>query len=121
VARGRELMRASHVLLDIEPITAYTISSKLFEYLAAGRPIILMAQPGSENEQLIQQSGAGTNIGLDDAERLATAIRDRWVEWRDGRLGVTVDQVWLSQFHRRNQVRTLASLLDEATSLPRSR
>jgi glycosyltransferase involved in cell wall biosynthesis len=44
--RARELMRSSHVLLHIESSATYAVSGKLFEYLAAGRPVLGFTPPG---------------------------------------------------------------------------
>ena len=111
--RSRELMRSSHVLLHIESTATYAVSGKLFEYLAAGRPVLGMTPPGSDDEWFLHQSGAGMNVGLDDADRIAAAIHAKWQEWRRGQLAVIIDPAWLGQFHRREQTRKLAGFLDE--------
>ena len=114
--QSRERMRSSHVLLHIESTAMYAVSGKLFEYLAAGRPVLGMTPPGSDDEWFLNESGAGTNLGLDDADRLAEAIYRHWSDWRAGRLSVSVDPEWLKQFHRREQTRKLATLLDASTA-----
>jgi glycosyltransferase involved in cell wall biosynthesis len=114
--RSRELMRSSHVLLHIESTATYAVSGKLFEYLAAGRPVLGMTPPGSDDEWFLNESGAGTNLGLDSPDAIAEAIHRRWTEWRTGHLAVSVDGVWLKQFHRREQTRKVAALLDAATA-----
>jgi glycosyltransferase involved in cell wall biosynthesis len=114
--QSRERMRSSHVLLHIESTAMYAVSGKLFEYLAAGRPVVGMTPPGSDDEWFLNESGAGTNLGLDDADRLAETIYRYWSDWRAGRLSVSVDAEWLKQFHRREQTRKLATLLDSSTA-----
>jgi glycosyltransferase involved in cell wall biosynthesis len=110
--RARTLMRSSHVLLHIETSAEYAVSGKLFEYLAARRPILGMTLPGSDDEWFLHQSGAGSNVGFDDADRIASAIAELWEAWRQHRLVSTVNETWLKQFHRREQTRTLAHVLD---------
>jgi glycosyltransferase involved in cell wall biosynthesis len=107
--RARESMHSSHVLLHIETTADYAISGKLFEYLAARRPVLGMTPPGSDDEWFVQQSGAGISVGFDNADRIATAIYERWNDWRNGRLAVTIDDAWLGQFHRRAQTARLAT------------
>jgi glycosyltransferase involved in cell wall biosynthesis len=114
--RSRELMRSSHVLLHIESTATYAVSGKLFEYLAAARPVLGMTPTGSDDEWFLVQSGAGLNLGLEDADRVADVIHRRWTEWREDRLAVNIDPVWLKQFHRREQTRKLANLLDDAVT-----
>jgi len=110
--RCRELMRESHVLLHLEPTVWYAVSSKVFEYLAAERPIIGMVPEGSDDEWFLKESGAGDNVGLDDPGRIADAIHRYWTAWRSGGLSVRVDDAWLSQFHRRQQTSKLAAVLN---------
>jgi Glycosyltransferase Family 4/Glycosyl transferases group 1 len=114
--RCRELMRASHVLLHLEPTAWYAVSSKVFEYLAAERPILGMVPAGSDDELFLKQSGAGENLGLDDPDKVVDAIHRLWSDWRGGRLGFRVDRTWLKQFHRREQTRRLAGVLDAVRS-----
>jgi len=111
--RGRQLMRESHLLLHIETIAHYAVSSKLFEYMAARRPILGIVPRGSDDETFLLKSGAGVNAGVDDPERLVSAIHDQWIAWRDGEPVAAVDAGWLAQFHRREQVHILAGLLDQ--------
>jgi glycosyltransferase involved in cell wall biosynthesis len=114
--RCRELMRSSHVLLHLEPTVWYAVSSKVFEYLAAKRPILAMVPAGSDDEWFLKESGAGENVGLDDPDRVAEAINRYWIDWRAGQLGVTIDAAWLNKFRRREQTGTLAALLDGTIS-----
>jgi glycosyltransferase involved in cell wall biosynthesis len=110
--RSRELMRSSHVLLHIESTATYAVSGKLFEYLAARRHVLGMTPPGSDDEWFLNESGAGQNVGLEDADRLAAAIHVYWTEWRKGAFSIVVDEAWLKQFHRRAQTKKVASILD---------
>jgi glycosyltransferase involved in cell wall biosynthesis len=107
----RTLLRSSHVLLHMEGTAHYAISGKLFEYLSSSRQVLGLVPAGSDDEWFLTQSGGGTNAGLDDPDRVSAAIRARWEDWRANRVTPSVDPKWLGQFHRREQTRTLASLL----------
>jgi hypothetical protein len=100
------------VLLHIESSAQYAISGKLFEYLAARRPILGMTPIGSDDEWFLNQSGAGFNVGFSDPDRIAAALHKYWSDWRGDTLTIAVDESWLRQFHRREQTRKLAELLD---------
>ncbi len=108
----RELMRESHVLLHIETEADYAVSSKLFEYFSANRPILGIVPTGSDDEWFLQQSGSGANAGVQDPDAIAAAVRSRWQDWKDNRPAPAVDPVWLAQFHRREQTKKLAGLLE---------
>jgi glycosyltransferase involved in cell wall biosynthesis len=71
----RELLR-SHVLLLIAATQRHSISAKLFEYLAAGRPILAVAVQGASSE-IVDRLGAGRVVAPDDVPAAKEAIR-RW-------------------------------------------
>lgn len=116
--QSRMLMRSSHILLHIESTAAYAVSGKLFEYLAARRPVLGITPLGSDDERFLNQSGAGRYVGLDEPDRIVAAIEAFWRDWRNGSLGTKVDEVWLKGFHRRAQTKKLASILDNVLGAP---
>jgi glycosyltransferase involved in cell wall biosynthesis len=110
--RGRDLMRASHVLLHIETTADYAVSSKLFEYFSANRHILGIVPAGSDDESFLHRSGVGFNAGVAEPDAIAAALLAHWEAWKAGRPAPMVDVDWLGQFHRREQTRKLAMLLD---------
>jgi hypothetical protein len=110
--RSRELMRESHALLHIETIADYAVSSKLFEYFSANRHILGIVPAGSDDEWFLHRSGVGFNAGVSDPDAVAGVLLARWDDWKNRRPMPLVDVAWLGQFHRREQTRTLAALLD---------
>jgi glycosyltransferase involved in cell wall biosynthesis len=68
----REMMGASCLLL-LQPGTTVSIPGKLFEYFAAGRPILAIAEAG-ETADLITTSGAGVAVLPEDQRGLELAI-----------------------------------------------
>ncbi len=115
-AESRALMRRSSALLHIEPVADYAVSGKLFEYFMARRPVIGIVRSGSDDEQFLHESGAGSNAGPDDPDRIAGEIRRRWQEWCDRRPPAAVDRGWLAQFSRRKQIANFALLLASCTA-----
>lgn len=51
------------------------LSGKVFEYLAAERPILALVPPGGEAARLIQETGGGTVVGPTDVEETARALQ----------------------------------------------
>jgi glycosyltransferase involved in cell wall biosynthesis len=49
-------------------------TGKLFEYLAAGRPIVALAE-GNEAARIVAETGAGVTVPPDDPEAIAGALR----------------------------------------------
>jgi glycosyltransferase involved in cell wall biosynthesis len=75
----RELLR-SHVLLLIAATQRHSISAKLFEYLAAGRPILAIAVEGASAE-ILNRLGAGRVVGPEDLSAAKAALRNWYAEF----------------------------------------
>jgi glycosyltransferase involved in cell wall biosynthesis len=65
--------RADALLLVTAPELVSLATGKLFEYLAAGRPIIALAQ-GNEAARIVEETGTGVTLPMDDPEGLARAF-----------------------------------------------
>jgi hypothetical protein len=88
------------------------LSGKVFEYLAAERPILAVVPPDGAAAGLIRETGAGVVVAPDDIdgiERELTALRDRF---RSGGLdGSTLSAAWQAKLSRRARVQEFADLL----------
>jgi hypothetical protein len=67
------LMRTADALFATAPQPT-AIASKLFEYLAADRPIVLVSRPDGESASLIKRTGGGISISPDNREELKALI-----------------------------------------------
>ena len=83
--RALELQRDSEALLLLIPEAdgrgRGVLSGKVFEYLAAERPILAVVPPDGAAAELIRETGAGVVVAPDDIdgiERELRALRDRW-------------------------------------------
>jgi len=83
--RALELQRDSEALLllipDAEGRGRGILSGKVFEYLAAGRPILAVVPPDGAAAELIRQTGAGVVVAPDDIDGIEQALvsmRDRF-------------------------------------------
>lgn len=117
--RSKEYMRSADVLLVQEFVATMAIPGKIFEYLAACRPILALVKEDSDSAWLLRQTGIARIVGSDDREHIVEALVDLWRSWRNGELRAHVDSSWLSQFHRRELTRSLADLLNSAPSATR--
>jgi glycosyltransferase involved in cell wall biosynthesis len=75
-------LRKSEVLVYVEPfgqddleMTRLTFSTKLPEYLMAGRCILAFGPPTSASMRFLQEGGCGIIVGNDDIALLTNAIR----------------------------------------------
>ena len=114
--RSLELQRDSEVLLlevpDADGRGAGVPSGKLFEYLAAERPILAAVPPEGVAAQLVRDTGAGIVAAPDDVEGLRAGIVELHERWRAGRLdGPPLSPEWRDKLSRASRVEELADLL----------
>jgi glycosyltransferase involved in cell wall biosynthesis len=57
-------MRSASALLLVQPGTTVSVPGKAYEYLAAGRPVMALAEEG-ETAELVRASGAGVSVRPD--------------------------------------------------------
>jgi glycosyltransferase involved in cell wall biosynthesis len=69
-----------------KPSTRAVVTAKLWEYLAAGRPILAVVPPDGEAAALVRETGAGIVVAPDDAEGVARALADLARRWEAGEL-----------------------------------
>src|SRR5438128_5564270 len=118
--RSLELQRDSDALLLLIPEAGGrgkgVLSGKVFEYLAAERPILAAVPPDGAAAKLLEQTGAGIVAPPDDTVALRAALEDLYVRWRAGTLnGTPLSAEWREQLSRATRVEELADLLRSVT------
>ena len=97
------------------------ISGKLYEYLAARRPILGVVPEDGGDAWLLGRTGAGRVTGCQDPEAVAGEMLRLWRLWKEGRLRVESDENEISSFAWPRLTAQLAGLLGEAVSRERTR
>jgi glycosyltransferase involved in cell wall biosynthesis len=115
--RSLELQRDSDALLLLIPEAGGrgkgVLSGKVFEYLAAERPILAIVPPDGAAADLIRQTGAGVVVAPDDVDGMAAALRDLHARWKAGSLvGSPLSEEWRDKVSRQSRVEDLARLLE---------
>jgi glycosyltransferase involved in cell wall biosynthesis len=89
------------------------LSGKVFEYLAAQRPILAAVPPDGAAAALIRETGAGVVAPPDDPQALAAALLMLYQRWQTGALdGAVLSPELRARLDRRARVRELADLLN---------
>jgi glycosyltransferase involved in cell wall biosynthesis len=114
--RSLELQRDSDVLLLLIPEAAGrgrgVLSGKVFEYLAAERPVLAIVPPDGAAAQLVHDTGAGVVAPPDDVDAIRTALVELHGRWRAGTLdGMPLSPEWRDRLSRTTRVEELADVL----------
>jgi len=114
--RSLELQRDSDVLLLLIPESGGrgkdVLTGKIYEYLAAERPILAAVPPDGAAAQLVREAGAGVVVPSDDVEELRDALLDLHRQWQEGRLdGTPLSPEWRARLSRGSRVEELADVL----------
>ena len=112
-----ELQRDSEALLLILPEAGGrgtgVIPGKVFEYVAAERPILAAVPPGGAAAKLIDEIGAGIVAPVDDVDALRAALVELHARWKRGELAVELAPDVRERISRRARVAELAELIQE--------
>jgi glycosyltransferase involved in cell wall biosynthesis len=88
------------------------LSAKVFEYLAAERPILAAVPPDGAAADLIRETGTGTVVAPDDVEGLRDALVRLEADYRGGRLnGTPLAPALRERLSRRKRAEELADLI----------
>jgi glycosyltransferase involved in cell wall biosynthesis len=114
--RSLELQRDSEALLLLIPESGGrgrgVLTGKIFEYLAAERPILAAVPPDGAAAQLVRDTGAGVVVPSDDVDALRDALLDLHRRWQAGSLeGTPLSDEWRRRLSRSARVEELADVL----------
>jgi glycosyltransferase involved in cell wall biosynthesis len=117
-AESLRLQRDSEALLLLVPEAGGrgrgVLSGKVFEYLAAERPILAAVPPDGAAASLIRETGAGVVVAPDDVAGLRAALEGLHAQFRDGRLpAVVLPEDVRRRLSRQARVEETAELLRE--------
>ncbi len=81
-----EQKSASVLLLPLrnDPQYAIILPGKLFEYLAARRPVLGIGQTDGAMAEVLRDTAAGKMCNWDDEEAIRSFLSERWEEYRSG-------------------------------------
>jgi len=110
------LQRESDVLLLLIPEAGGrgrgVLSGKVFEYIAAERPILAVVPPDGAAAELVRDANVGVVAAPEDIDAIRDALVDLHARWRDGKLdGTPLSQEWRDRLSRGARVEELAELL----------
>lgn len=99
------------LVVDVGPGSEIIVTQKVFEYLAAGKPIFALAGPGACRD-LLERTGGAALAPPDNSAAAAAALERLFDAWLQGN-SLAADPARIAFYHRRAQTRRLAEILDE--------
>lgn len=101
------------LIVDTGETADGVIPGKLFEYVAARRPIFALCNPGA-TQQIIERAGLGKTVPAESVDACTALLR----EWLSAPVPeeIAADEAFLARFDRREITRRLAQLLDEVVN-----
>jgi len=113
----RAMMSADALLLNVPdgPNAQSVIPGKQFEYLASGRPILVVGPPGGECERMVTECAAGLTVNF-CAAGVADALGKLFHAWRSGEPLQGCSDEHLERHSRRALTGRLAALFDSLVS-----
>ena len=108
----REQRSATLLLLPLRNDAQYRpiLPGKLFEYLAARRPVLGIGQADGAMARVLHAAQAGVTAGWDDAAAMKAFIAAAWKQFCEGSVPATAGDI--GPYTRRATTHALAALLD---------
>jgi glycosyltransferase involved in cell wall biosynthesis len=110
-----ELASAAVLLLVLNntPNAKGILTGKLFEYMAAGRPVLCIGPVDGDAARVIEEAGCGVTAGFDDKENIKSAILSFYEKFRQG--SYSVSSANAGMFTREALTGKLADILNQVT------
>jgi len=87
------------------------LPGKVFEYLAARKPVLCVGPAGSDADVVLRETGAGLALPYDDYELMLTTLTDLAERWqRSPNLDLPASPA-VARYSRRGQAAQLAELV----------
>lgn len=99
------------LLLNDSPDIEGRIPGKLFEYLAAGRPILCIGSKTGDSAGIIRETGTGTSHDFTEQDAIKQTIFGYYQAWRTGNEHRNTGDI--SRYSRRECTGRIAAIMDQ--------
>lgn len=90
------------------------ITGKVFEYMAANRPILALGPINGDLQSILTNSNAGTIVDYDDYAKIKSVIIDLYTKFKTQKLAIRSKGI--EKYHRRNLTKQLAAIIKQIKS-----
>ena len=99
------------LLINNTPNAKGILTGKLFEYIAAGRPILCIGPEDGDAARIINETGSGTTVGFEEKEMMKTVIKDYYQKYLSNGLASTNSPA-IGKYSRKALTGDLTTLLN---------
>jgi hypothetical protein len=111
IAREQQGAAVLLLLLNDTPNAKGILTGKLFEYLAAARPVLCVGPPDGDAAAILKETASGQCFNFTDANGIKQFLLEHYNSWSTGRYELPGREV--ESYSRRNLTARLAGILDE--------
>ncbi len=114
----RRMARSTLLLLVIEQFAQASgmITSKLYEYLASGRPVLGVGPSGGDADALLRRHSAGEVVDWGDVDRMTELISTHYEAWKQGDPASGAAWTDIQDHNRVHQAERLAEQLNAVSA-----
>lgn len=111
----REQRKATVLLLLVNntPNSKLILTGKIFEYLAARRPVVCIGPTDGDAARVIEETGAGKTYDFNDVKTLKNGLSDLYAQSKNGRLVATTGKI--EKFERKNLTKKMSEVMNSCT------
>lgn len=104
------------LLINHTPNAKGILTGKLFEYIAAGRPILCIGPEDGDAARILDETHAGRTVGFEDKEKIKAIIKELYQSYLEGRL-LSNQNKGIEQYSRKALAKDFANLLNRFGTL----
>jgi len=113
----RKMLESNLLLLVLSSEDHHALTAKLFEYLAAARPILALI-PDGEARNLLSRSNLGIFSNMNDPMEICETLIDLFEKKEKGALALEPDLGFIHEFERKKLTEKLSFLFDGVLGNP---
>lgn len=101
------------LLIGKKPGSKTVLSTKVFEYMMTGKPILGIGPIDGSAAALIRKTGTGSFFSHRDAEGVKKYIRNAYTSWQNGRSIIESDREEIDRYHFENLTEQLEDVITD--------
>ncbi len=108
-----QYQQQADVLLLVTSNLRLVVTSKVFEYLAIGKPILALSYPDVEVTRVIQETNGGVVINPNDTQAIADTVYSLYQQYQHGGIHYQPNVNEIEKYEASNLTRSLGLLFDK--------